>query len=88
MTAVHSDMRQALVSTRSHYTAAGAFSLGINILYLTTPLYMLQVYRSGSCKRQRPDTRDAYDCMSYCLTYARRIGCTESASAYSQRHSS
>jgi ATP-binding cassette subfamily C protein len=44
MTAVHSDMRQALVSTRSHYTAAGAFSLGINILYLTTPLYMLQVY--------------------------------------------
>ena len=29
---------------RGHFAAAGAFSLGINLLYLAVPLFMLQVY--------------------------------------------
>lgn len=38
------EIRQALDACRSHFAAAAAFSLGINLLYLALPLYMLQVY--------------------------------------------
>lgn len=38
------DLRDALRGSRSGFIAAGVFSLFINILMLTAPMYMLQVY--------------------------------------------
>jgi len=37
-------IRLALRSSRAHIVAASLFSLGINLLYLTPTIYMLQVY--------------------------------------------
>src|SRR5690554_337068 len=41
---VNQEIKRALFGCRTHIAAAGAFSLGINLLYLSIPLYMLQVY--------------------------------------------
>jgi ATP-binding cassette subfamily C protein len=38
------EVRQALSACREYFVAAAVFSLAINLLYLATPLYMLQVY--------------------------------------------
>lgn len=38
------ELAQALRSCQRYFTTAGLFSLGINLLYLAAPLYMLQVY--------------------------------------------
>lgn len=38
------EARQALTACRGHFTAAGVFSCAINVLFLTYPIYMLQVY--------------------------------------------
>lgn len=38
------EMRTALLAIRKYFTTAGLFSLGINLLFLAGPLYMLQVY--------------------------------------------
>lgn len=38
------DLKQALAACRGYFAAAALFSLAINLLYLATPLYMLQVY--------------------------------------------
>src|SRR5262245_42570372 len=38
------ELAQVLQSCRRYFTTAGLFSLGINLLYLAGPLYMLQVY--------------------------------------------
>src|SRR5215510_8801546 len=38
------ELAQVLRSCRGYFTTAGLFSLGINLLYLAGPLYMLQVY--------------------------------------------
>src|SRR6266481_6971131 len=39
-----SELRQAIAACRGYFWAAGLFSAAINILYLASPLYMLQVY--------------------------------------------
>src|SRR5437868_2010056 len=38
------ELRQALRACSGHFMAAGLFSAAINILYLASPIYMLQVY--------------------------------------------
>jgi ATP-binding cassette, subfamily C, bacterial len=38
------DFRHAFRACRGYFVMAGIFSLGINLLYLAAPLYMLQVY--------------------------------------------
>jgi ATP-binding cassette, subfamily C, bacterial len=38
------ELARALGACNRHFATAGAFSLGINLLYLAAPLYMLQVY--------------------------------------------
>lgn len=38
------EIRRAANACRAHFIAAAAFSLGINLLYLALPLYMLQVF--------------------------------------------
>lgn len=38
------DLQEVLKGCRGYFLAAGGFSLAINILYLASPLYMLQVY--------------------------------------------
>jgi ATP-binding cassette subfamily C protein len=38
------EIRNALGATRRYFVTAGIFSLGINLLFLAGPLYMLQVY--------------------------------------------
>src|SRR5205809_6526969 len=38
------ELRHALRACSGHFTAAGLFSAAINILYLASPIYMLQVY--------------------------------------------
>jgi ATP-binding cassette subfamily C protein len=38
------EISNALRSCRRHFATAGIFSLGINLLYLAAPIYMLQVY--------------------------------------------
>jgi len=38
------EVTSALAGVRRYFTTAGIFSLGINLLYLAGPLYMLQVY--------------------------------------------
>jgi ABC-type protease/lipase transport system fused ATPase/permease subunit len=38
------EIRRVLQACRGYFVTAGAFSLGINLLYLAAPLYMLQVY--------------------------------------------
>ncbi|MBX3501689.1 MAG: type I secretion system permease/ATPase [Alphaproteobacteria bacterium] len=38
------ELARALQLCRRHFLTAGIFSLGINLLYLAAPLYMLQVY--------------------------------------------
>ncbi len=42
--AAPSEVTDALRACRRHFLAAGTFSLAINLLYLTLPLYILQVY--------------------------------------------
>lgn len=37
-------IREALTDLGSHFAAAGAFSSAINLLYLSSPLYLMQVY--------------------------------------------
>ncbi len=39
-----SEVRQALQACRGHFMSAGLFSFAINLLFLTYPLYMMQVY--------------------------------------------
>src|SRR6266478_3161618 len=39
-----SELREALGSCRGYFWAVGLFSAAINVLYLASPLYMLQVY--------------------------------------------
>ena len=39
-----SELRQALGACRGYFWSVGLFSAAINILYLASPLYMLQVY--------------------------------------------
>lgn len=41
---VQNEAKQAISACRSHFISAGAFSFAINILFLTYPIYMLQVY--------------------------------------------
>ena len=43
-TDISDDIRGALKSSKSGFIAAGFFSLFINLIMLTSPLYMLQVY--------------------------------------------
>jgi ATP-binding cassette subfamily C exporter for protease/lipase len=38
------EIKQALVSLWPHFAVAGAFSSAINLLYLSSPLYLMQVY--------------------------------------------
>src|SRR5438445_2035927 len=38
------DVRQALMAQWPHFLWAGLFSSGINLLYLSSPLYLMQVY--------------------------------------------
>src|SRR5262245_60683758 len=38
------ELRRVLDACRSYFVVAGVFSLAINLLYLASPLYMLQVY--------------------------------------------
>jgi ATP-binding cassette subfamily C protein len=38
------ELRRVLQACRSYFLTAGLFSLAINLLYLASPLYMLQVY--------------------------------------------
>src|SRR5436190_14191169 len=38
------DVRQALAALWPHFLWAGLFSSGINLLYLSSPLYLMQVY--------------------------------------------
>ena len=38
------DLKTALRSCLPHFGAAALFSCGINLLYLASPIYMLQVY--------------------------------------------
>ena len=37
-------MKDALRACRRYFLVAAAFSLAINLLYLASPLYMLQIY--------------------------------------------
>src|SRR6266568_8427621 len=37
-------LRQALMAQWPHFLWAGLFSSGINLLYLSSPLYLMQVY--------------------------------------------
>jgi ATP-binding cassette, subfamily C, type I secretion system permease/ATPase len=39
-----SELQRALGACRGYFWAAGLFSAGVNILYLASPIYMLQVY--------------------------------------------
>src|SRR5258708_26054568 len=39
-----SELRQALGACRGYFWSVGLFSAAINLLYLASPLYMLQVY--------------------------------------------
>src|SRR5438046_9222119 len=38
------ELRRVLEACRGYFVTAGVFSLAINLLYLASPLYMLQVY--------------------------------------------
>src|SRR5215470_20110468 len=38
------DIREALIGMWPHFLWAGLFSSGINLLYLSSPLYLMQVY--------------------------------------------
>ena len=38
------ELRRVFAACRGYFVAAGLFSLAINLLYLASPLYMLQVY--------------------------------------------
>ncbi len=38
------ELMQAFAACRSHFLAAALFSMGVNVLYLTYPIFMLQVY--------------------------------------------
>jgi ABC-type protease/lipase transport system fused ATPase/permease subunit len=38
------DVRQALIALWPHFLWAGLFSSAINLLYLSSPLYLMQVY--------------------------------------------
>ena len=38
------EVRDALAACRGYFFTAATFSLGINLLYLAAPLYMLQIY--------------------------------------------
>ena len=38
------DLRQALIALWPHFMWAGLFSSAINLLYLSSPLYLMQVY--------------------------------------------
>src|ERR1700739_2317290 len=38
------DIREALIALWPHFLWAGLFSSGINLLYLSSPLYLMQVY--------------------------------------------
>ena len=38
------EVRDVLRTCRSYFLSVGIFSLAINLLYLASPLYMLQVY--------------------------------------------
>ena len=40
----HNELRQALGACRGYFFTVGLFSAAINVLYLASPLYMLQVY--------------------------------------------
>jgi PrtD family type I secretion system ABC transporter len=40
----HGELRQALGACRGYFWSVGLFSAAINVLYLASPLYMLQVY--------------------------------------------
>src|SRR5438477_8996237 len=40
----HSELRQAVRNCGSRFIPAALFSAGINVLYLASPIYMLQVY--------------------------------------------
>lgn len=42
--ATHGELRQAVRACSSHFLPAALFSAGVNILYLASPIYMLQVY--------------------------------------------
>ena len=44
MSATRSILAEALARCRPPFIAIAAFSAGINILMLTAPLYMMQVY--------------------------------------------
>ena len=41
---VSDEIRQVFAACRGYFLTAAAFSLGVNLLYLAAPLYMLQVY--------------------------------------------
>ena len=43
-TPLATDLKEALKASKKSFIAAGVFSLFINLLMLTAPLYMLQVY--------------------------------------------
>src|SRR5215207_10687515 len=38
------ELRQVLIGQWPHFLWAGLFSSGINLLYLSSPLYLMQVY--------------------------------------------
>src|SRR5215475_2550850 len=38
------ELRRVIQACRGYFVTAGVFSLAINVLYLASPLYMLQVY--------------------------------------------
>src|SRR5262249_6097124 len=38
------ELREIMRACRSYFVTVGIFSLGVNILYLASPLYMLQIY--------------------------------------------
>lgn len=40
----HNELRPNYISVRGYFLTAAIFSLGINLLYLAAPIYMLQVY--------------------------------------------
>jgi ABC-type protease/lipase transport system fused ATPase/permease subunit len=41
---IHGELRQALAACRGYFWSVALFSAAINVLYLASPLYMLQVY--------------------------------------------
>ena len=50
----HPELRQALASSRSLFVAVAIFSLLVNLLMLTGPLYMLQIYDRVLASRSEP----------------------------------